>query len=239
MNGRERIVAMLEDRPVDRLPQMPITMMFAADRLGVPYGQYATDHRLLVEAQIVTAEKFDFDYVSCISDPAREAADCGATVQYFDNQPPAIDENWTLLADKKMADDVSGVIGRVNTTLDETGAAAKELRAVAAQVRKSAGKLHETIEQLPATVRQANTTLDGIRKVTDNLVRVTGSMPAMLDNVNETIKSLAVLVVQTQTPLREIQKLVEGAQRHWLVREYIDADKPNGRIAPKDVVVSP
>jgi len=144
-----------------------------------------------------------------------------------------------LLADKKMADDVSGVIGRVNTTLDETGAAAKELRAVAAQVRKSAGKLHETIEQLPATVRQANTTLDGIRKVTDNLVRITGSMPAMLDNVNETVKSLAVLVVQTQTTLREIQKLVEGAQRHWLVREYIDADKPKGRIAPKDVVISP
>jgi MtaA/CmuA family methyltransferase len=56
----------------------------------------------LVEGQIRTAEKFDFDYVSCISDPAREAADCGAAVQHFDNQPPAIDEIHALLADKSV-----------------------------------------------------------------------------------------------------------------------------------------
>ncbi len=101
MNGRERILAMLEGRAVDCLPQMPITMMFAADELGVGYGKYATEYFTLVEAQILTAEKFDFDYVSCISDPAREAADCGAAIKYFDNQPPAIDESRALLADKQ------------------------------------------------------------------------------------------------------------------------------------------
>ncbi len=101
MNGYERIMARLEGRPTDCLPYMPITMMFAGDQRGVPYGQYARDHRLLVEAQIHTAEKFDFDYVSCISDPAREAADCGAAIHWFDDQPPAIDETNSLLADKK------------------------------------------------------------------------------------------------------------------------------------------
>ncbi len=35
-----------------------------------------------------------------MSDPAREAADCGATVRFFDDQPPAIVETDTLLADK-------------------------------------------------------------------------------------------------------------------------------------------
>lgn len=101
MNGYQRIMAMLEGRPVDCLPLMPITMMFAGDLLGVPYRQYVTDYRVLVEGQIRTAEKFGFDYVSCISDPTREAADCGAAIQWFDNQPPAIDEQNALLADKK------------------------------------------------------------------------------------------------------------------------------------------
>lgn len=100
MTGRERILAMIEGRATDTLPFMPITMMFAADRIGVPYGEYAADYRKLVEGQISTAEEFDFDYVSCISDPAREAADCGATVHFFDNQPPAIDESRARLADK-------------------------------------------------------------------------------------------------------------------------------------------
>ena len=85
---------------MDHLPLMPITMMFAAEHAGVTYGDYARDHRVLVQAQLHIAETFGFDYVSVISDPAREAADCGATVEYFPDQPPAIVETEARLADK-------------------------------------------------------------------------------------------------------------------------------------------
>lgn len=100
MTSRERVLAMLDGKPVDHLPLMPITMMFAADRIGAKYGAYAKNHRILAEAQTRTAELFDIDYVSTISDPAREAADLGAHIVYFDDQPPAIDESHALLADK-------------------------------------------------------------------------------------------------------------------------------------------
>ena len=46
------------------------------------------------------AEAFGFDHVSAISDPAREAADLGGAVEWFDNQPPAIIESRALLEDK-------------------------------------------------------------------------------------------------------------------------------------------
>jgi MtaA/CmuA family methyltransferase len=108
MNGHDRVLATFHGSPVDSLPLMPITMMFAADQIGVPFWQYATDFRKMVEGQLRTAEKFDFDYVSSISDPAREAADCGATIHYFDDQPPAVDETMSLLADKS-------VLGRLET----------------------------------------------------------------------------------------------------------------------------
>ena len=100
MNSRERWLALLENRPVDHLALMPITMMFAAAQRGVLYGDYVTDHRVLVEAQTHVAEKFGFDYVSCISDPAREAADLGADVHFFEDQPPAINEENARLKDK-------------------------------------------------------------------------------------------------------------------------------------------
>jgi MtaA/CmuA family methyltransferase len=85
---------------VDRLPLMPITMMFACAQIGGRYRDYCTDYRVLVEGQVRTAEAFGFDYVNTMSDPAREAADCGATVEYFDHQPVAIVEDQALLADK-------------------------------------------------------------------------------------------------------------------------------------------
>ncbi|GAB4255339.1 MAG: methylcobamide--CoM methyltransferase [Acidobacteriota bacterium] len=99
-SGRKRIVDHLAGRPVDSLPFMPITMMFAADMIGAKYRDYVTDYRVLVEGQIAAAERFDIDYVSAISDPAREAHDCGAAISFFDDQPPAIDESRPLLGDK-------------------------------------------------------------------------------------------------------------------------------------------
>ena len=100
MNSRDRILNHLAGGPVDRLPLMPITMMFAADLIGRRYRDYCTDYRVLAEGQIRTAEQFGFDYVNTMSDPAREAADCGAHVEYFDHTPVALNEDQALLADK-------------------------------------------------------------------------------------------------------------------------------------------
>jgi MtaA/CmuA family methyltransferase len=121
LNGRERILAHLNNCPVDRLPLMPITMQFAADLIGAKYYDYAMDYRVLVEGQLRVAEKFGFDYVNCMSDPAREAADCGATIEYFDNQPAALIEEQALLTDKitlidlKIPDPLGG--GRMHNTV--------------------------------------------------------------------------------------------------------------------------
>ncbi len=101
MTGRERVLAALDGRPTDHLALMPITMMFAADVAGVHYKEYATDCRVLADAQIRTAEKFGFDYVSAISDPARETSDLGGAVEWFDDQPPAIIESRALLSGKQ------------------------------------------------------------------------------------------------------------------------------------------
>ncbi len=100
MPGKETASLLKSGRLPAKPLVMPITMMFAADQLGRPYGEYARDFRILAEAQLMTAESFGFDHVSAISDPGREAADFGAKVLYFHDQPPAIDEAEALLLDK-------------------------------------------------------------------------------------------------------------------------------------------
>ena len=100
MNCRERVFRHLAGHPVDRLPFMPITMMLACAHIGARYRDYCTDYRVLAEGQIRTAEAYGFDYVNTMSDPAREAADCGAAVAYFDDQPVALAEDRALLSKK-------------------------------------------------------------------------------------------------------------------------------------------
>jgi len=100
MNSRERVLAFLKGQPVDRLPQMPVVMMLCADQVGVKYGRYVKDPQVLADAQIATAEAYGLDIVSNMSDPAREACDCGARVEFYEDQPAAIIETAALLADK-------------------------------------------------------------------------------------------------------------------------------------------
>ncbi len=99
MNSRERVLALLDGRSVDRPPLMPITMMFAARQIGARYRDYTADHRVLAAAQIHVANEFGFDHVSAIAE-TREAPDCGAEVQWFDDQPYALDEARSRLKDK-------------------------------------------------------------------------------------------------------------------------------------------
>ena len=100
MNSRKRIFTLFKGGQTDHLPLMPITMQLASDSIGRKYKEYATDHKVLVEGQLKIAEDFDFDHVSVISDPTREAADCGASIIFSEDSPPAIDNQNNLLADK-------------------------------------------------------------------------------------------------------------------------------------------
>ncbi len=99
MTSRERVLAVLSGQRPDHHPYMPITMMFAADVLGVKYLKSILDHKTMADAQIKTAEIFGLDHVSSIA-PTSEAVDLGAKFQWFDDQPPGIIEAEALLADK-------------------------------------------------------------------------------------------------------------------------------------------
>jgi MtaA/CmuA family methyltransferase len=122
MNSHERFFNLLGGKPVDRLPVQPILMTFAARQAGVKYGQYIKDHRVLVETQLRTVEKFDVDLVGLISDPSREAEDCGAQAIWFDDQPTAHDPSNPFLKSKsdlltlKQPDPLGG--GRMTDRVD-------------------------------------------------------------------------------------------------------------------------
>ena len=88
MNSYTRVMNRLSGKPVDRIPNMSIVMMFAAKQNGITYGQYCSDYRHLADSAILCHEKFGFDMVSAISDPMREAEGFGAKVIIPDDAVP-------------------------------------------------------------------------------------------------------------------------------------------------------
>jgi len=135
MTGRERVLALLRGETPDAAPLMPITMALAADLVRKPYREYATDWRVLVEGQAAVAERFGFDHVSAISDPCVESSDLGSKIVWFEDQPPANDEEGPLLADK-------GVLARLlPPTPGSLPRAANRLAAVSGLKSRRGGEL--------------------------------------------------------------------------------------------------
>ena len=88
MNGYQRYFGVMHRQPVDFLPRIPILMQYAAEHIGSDYAAFASDHRVLVEANEACARDFGIDQLSCISDPYRETQGFGSTIEYVKDGPP-------------------------------------------------------------------------------------------------------------------------------------------------------
>lgn len=88
MTPRQRYDAILQGHTPDVVPRIPLLMQFAAEYIGSNYGAFASDHRVLVEANLRCAQDFGIDQVSAISDPYRETAGFGAEIRYHVNGVP-------------------------------------------------------------------------------------------------------------------------------------------------------
>jgi len=88
MNSYERYHAVLNEDFVDFLPRTPILMQYAAEYISSDYAAFASDYRVLCNANRQCAIDFGIDQLSCISDSYREAAGFGAEVTYLKDGPP-------------------------------------------------------------------------------------------------------------------------------------------------------
>lgn len=82
MDSYERMTRRLRGEDVDRPPNFDIFMTFAAHHIGQPLSSYYLDHRVLVDANVAMVDDFDADILQAISDPYRETADFGATIEF-------------------------------------------------------------------------------------------------------------------------------------------------------------
>jgi len=90
--------------------------------------------------------------------------------------------------------------------------------------------LADETEQL---LLRANATMSELRGVTTNLdiavrnvVKGTARLPEITDAVANETKDLPGLVLQSQTSMREMERLIEAMQRHWLLRKYVNLTNP-------------
>jgi len=73
---------------------------------------------------------------------------------------------------------------------------------------------------------RANETMSQLQGVVTNLNVAAARLPDITGAVADEAKDLPGLVRQTQTSMRELERLVEALQRHWLLRKYVNQTNP-------------
>jgi len=116
------------------------------------------------------------------------------------------------------------------------------LAAGLAEGKGTAGKLlgdSTLADEAQTLLARANQTMNQLQVVVTNLSaavkyvqRGSARVPEIADALAKETKDLPGLVGQTQTSMRELERLIEALQRHWLVRSYVNkSDPPPGKVS--------
>ena len=109
------------------------------------------------------------------------------------------------------------------------------------QGQGTAGKLltdTALVDEAQKLLARANDAMSELQGVATNLKAAVlnvqngaARLPEITDAVANEAKNLPGLVQQTQVSMRELERLVEAMQRHWLLRKYVNKTEPPPRKA--------
>jgi phospholipid/cholesterol/gamma-HCH transport system substrate-binding protein len=129
-------------------------------------------------------------------------------------------DTWTTLGTNLIAtrERLDQLVGRVD-----------HIAADAQAGKGTVGKLltdPAAADELKTLLVKANHSADEIQITLGNLQQASTNLPAISDAFRLEAKDLPGLVLQTQTSMRELERLIEAMQRHWLVRKYVNQTNP-------------
>jgi phospholipid/cholesterol/gamma-HCH transport system substrate-binding protein len=136
-------------------------------------------------------------------------------------------DTWTALGTNLVAS---------RDRLDQLIARADNIAAGLQQGKGTAGKLltdPSAAEELKTLLVKANRSMDELQLTLTNLQQASGNLhlastnlPALSEALSKETKDLPGLVLQTHTSMRELERLIEAMQRHWLLRKYVNKTNP-------------
>ncbi|MEY2409345.1 MAG: phospholipid/cholesterol/gamma-HCH transport system substrate-binding protein [Verrucomicrobiota bacterium] len=136
-------------------------------------------------------------------------------------------DTWTAVGSNLITtrDRVDQLLGRADSIL-----------ASLQQGKGSAGNFltdSSAAEELKALLVKANSSMDVLQLTARNLQHASlnvdlasTNLPAISDAVGREARDLPGLVLQTQSSMREMERLIAAMQRHWLLRKYVNPTNP-------------
>jgi phospholipid/cholesterol/gamma-HCH transport system substrate-binding protein len=123
------------------------------------------------------------------------------------------------------------LLDSVKTAADEYTGLASDLRVIIQKIEAGEGPAGLLVSD-EATARKIEELLNQVQAILTDVRGATIELPPMARTVNREVQDLPGTVLLTQETLRETERLIEGIQRHWLLRKYVQAEAPPTPLIP-------
>jgi ABC-type transporter Mla subunit MlaD len=121
-----------------------------------------------------------------------------------------------LLADPKPAAQLRAALPKLNSALDELNKTLHGARALA--------------DHLPQIGEDMEAAMKTTRSATAEAQRLVASLPELKQSAQRTLDATPGVLLQSQETMHQIQRLTEGVQRSWLVRDTMEAPPSGSRL---------
>ena len=141
------------------------------------------------------------------------------------------------MKDEKFANDVAALIPKTNETIDTLNGSLKDIQKTTAQLPQLATSLNKDMDQVPMMIADLRATIAKINVLLADLQKTTANLPQTTVALNQTMQTLPGLALQTQETLRQMQRVMEAAQKSLLLRGLVNEEPPSGAKVNGDKVV--
>jgi seryl-tRNA synthetase len=103
-------------------------------------------------------------------------------------------------------------------------------RSLAEGVEKTQNRFNTVLEEMRAMLMEAQKTSIKINKAME-------LFSDLIKGLEKEMDSASALVHKSMVTIQQIEKLVLGMQKHWLIRKYIEEQELPGRISPSEIII--
>lgn len=135
-----------------------------------------------------------------------------------------------LLNDEALSAEFEQALVRSSETLIRLQQTLDRIDTNANRVGHAADHLDQGLTKLPQTMRLTEQLLKDSQIVVHDLKRATERLPGITQTLDDQMSALPILLLQTTQTLQEIERLIMGLQRHWLIRDNIEPQEAPTRI---------
>lgn len=141
-----------------------------------------------------------------------------------------------LINDRELGNQIAALLPKLNEALATLNQMLVDMKAVTTQLPQVTTSINKSLAEVPALVEDLHANIKKVNAITADIQKTTASLPETTKVVNQTLGTIPGLVLQTQETLRQLQRLLEGAQRSWLLKGSVPPEEPAGSRISADRV---